>query len=105
MFQFTDVKTIVKLKPVIKNYIFEAVEAEKSGVKIVSKTVSDYPVPEEFKKALKKNAVLKKAFSSLTPGRQKAYLIYFGQAKQSKTRESRIEKSIPDILEGKGLYD
>lgn len=103
--RFTDTHQVSKHKPVIEAYIREAIEIEKSGKKILLKETADYPVPEEFRKILKGDAVIKKAFNSLTPGRQKGYLFYFSQAKQSNTRESRIEKCIPKILAGKGLND
>jgi uncharacterized protein YdeI (YjbR/CyaY-like superfamily) len=103
--RFTDIKQIKKEKSVIKAYIREAIEIEKSGKKIPLKKTSDYSVPEEFQKILEENSKVKKAFNSLTPGRQKSYLFYFSQAKQSKTRESRIEKYIPKILAEKGLND
>jgi len=103
--RFTSLQEITKLEPTIKAYIYEAIEVEKLGLKVVLKKMSEYEVPVEFKKQLDKNAKLKTAFKALTPGRQRAYLFYFSQAKQSKTRESRIEKSIPQILKGKGLND
>ena len=103
--RFTSLQEITKLAPAIKAYIYEAIEVEKLGLKVVLKKTSEYEVPEEFKMQLTKNAKLKTAFKALTPGRQRAYLFYFSQAKQSKTRESRIEKSIPNILKGKGLND
>jgi len=103
--RFTDTNQIRKNKSIIKAYIREAIEIEKSGKKIPLKKTSDYAVPEEFQKILEENSKVKKAFNSLTPGRQKGYLFYFSQAKQSKTRESRIEKYIPKILTGKGLND
>lgn len=103
--RFTDINQIKRQKSTIKTYIKEAIEIEKSGKKVVLKKTSDYPVPEEFKKALDENPDLKNAFNALTPGRQRAYLFYFSQAKQSKTRESRIEKSLPTILDGKGMDD
>jgi len=103
--RFTNIEQITELKPVIKDYIKEAIAVEKSGKKITMKTTADYPVPEEFQKALDKNKALNRAFYSLTPGRQKGYLFYLNQAKQSKTREARIEKCIPKILENKGLDD
>jgi len=103
--RFTDINQVRKNKSIIKAYIREAIEIEKSGMKIQLKKASDYPVPEEFQKILQENSTVKKAFNSLTPGRQKGYLFYFSQAKQSKTRESRIEKYIPKILAGKGLND
>ena len=103
--RFTDINQVRKNKSIIKAYTREAIEIEKSGKKIQLKKTSDYPVPEEFQKILEENSRVKKAFNSLTPGRQKGYLFYFSQAKQSKTRESRIEKYIPKILAGNGLND
>ena len=103
--RFTDVKEITKQKKILKAYIYEAIEVEKAGLKVKLKKTTDYEVPEEFEIQLKKKPALKKAFETLTPGRQRAYLFYFSQAKQSKTREARIEKYIPKILEGKGLDD
>jgi len=103
--RFTHVKEITTLRKVIKSYIFEAVEVEKAGLKVELKKTSDFEVPEEFKKRLDKSAALRKAFYALTPGRQRAYLFYFSQAKQSKTREARIEKYLEKILSGKGLDD
>lgn len=103
--RFTDVRDIVKKKSVLKAYIYEAIEVEEAGLKVPLKKVTEFAIAEEFQKKLNKNASLKKAFYALTPGRQRGYLLYFSQAKQSKTRESRIEKSIPQILDGKGLED
>ncbi len=103
--RFTDIDQIRKGKSIIEAYIREAIEIEKSGKKISIKKTSDYPVPEEFQKILQENPKINEAFNSLTPGRQNGYLFYFSQAKQSKTRESRIEKYIPKILAGKGLND
>ena len=103
--RFTNSKEIANLQAIIKSYVFEAIEVEKAGLKVALKKTGDYTVPEEFDQKLKKNAALKKAFAALTPGRQRAYLFYFAQPKQAKTRESRIEKYIPYILKGKGLND
>src|SRR5690606_2098855 len=103
--RFANVEQITKLKSVIVAYIQEASEIEKSGKKVEMKKANDYPVPEEFQKILDENETLNKAFYSLTPGRQKGYLFYFNQAKQSKTRVARIEKYIPKILNKKGLDD
>jgi uncharacterized protein YdeI (YjbR/CyaY-like superfamily) len=103
--RFTSVREIVKLKTTLKAYLKEAVEVEKAGLKVNFKDTSEFTVPEEFQKRLDKSATLKKAFRALTPGRQRAYLLYFSTPKQSKTRESRIEKSTPQILAGKGLDD
>jgi uncharacterized protein YdeI (YjbR/CyaY-like superfamily) len=103
--RFINVKEIVKMKPVLKTYIYEAIEVERAGLKVKLKKTSDFPIPEEFQHQLNKNAALKKAFHALTPGRQKGYLFYFSQPKQSRTREARIEKYVQHILEGKGLND
>ena len=103
--RFTKVQEIIDLKSIIKAYIFEAIEVEKAGLKVKMKKTSEFTMPNEFKKTLEDNPDLKSAFKALTPDRQRGYLLYFSQAKQSKTRESRIEKSIPKIFEGKGLND
>ena len=103
--RFTSVKEITKLAPTVKAYIYEAIEIEKAGLKVALKKTSEYAVPEEFQNKLNENADLKSAFKALTPGRQRAYLFYFTQPKQSKTRESRIEKYTKQILNGKGLDD
>jgi len=103
--RFTDLKEIVKMEKILKAYIYEAIEVEKAGLQVKLKKTSDFKMPEEFQKKLNKNAALKKAFDALTPGRQRAYIFYFSQPKQSKTREARIEKYMQQILEGKGLDD
>jgi len=103
--RFTSVQEIVKLEKTVKAYIYEAIEVEKAGLKVKLKKTSDFKVPEEFQKKLDKSSKLKTAFSALTPGRQRAYIFYFSQPKQSKTRESRVEKYLPQILDGKGLDD
>ena len=103
--RFTDLQEIIKLEPILKAYIKEAIEVEKAGLKIEYKKTEEYSIPEEFQKKLDEIPVLKKAFGALTPGRQRAYIFHFSQPKQSKTRESRIEKCIPQILDGKGLND
>ncbi len=103
--RFTDNNQIIKQERILKSYIKEATNIEKAGMKVKLKTIDEYAVPEEFKIVLNKNTALKKAFGQLTPGRQRAYLFYFAQAKQTKTRELRIEKCIPQILNGKGLND
>lgn len=103
--RFSNVREIVEKEAALKAYIYEAIEVEKAGLKVELKKTSEYAVPEEFHKKLDENPDLKAAFESLTPGRQRAYLFYFSQAKQSKTRESRVEKYIPKILDGKGLDD
>ena len=103
--RFTNVQEIVELEATIKAYIFEAIEVEKAGLKVELKKTEEYPVPEEFQTKLNEHLALKAAFEALTPGRQRAYLFHFAQPKQSKTRESRVEKCIPQILDGKGLND
>ena len=103
--RFTSVREIVKMKPILKAYIHEAIEVEKAGLKVPLKKTKEFDIPEEFQNKLNKNPALKKAFNVLTPGRQRAYLLYFSQPKQSKTREARVEKFIPQILNGKGLND
>jgi uncharacterized protein YdeI (YjbR/CyaY-like superfamily) len=103
--RFTNVQQIIKLAPALKSFIYQAIEVEKAGLKVALKKTTEYSIPEEFQKQLDKKAALKKAFAALTPGRQRGYLLHFSAAKQSKTRESRIEKCIPEILKGKGLND
>ncbi|WP_018342359.1 YdeI/OmpD-associated family protein [Cytophaga aurantiaca] len=103
--RFTSVQQITKLKAAIKSCIKEAIAVEKSGAKVELKKTSEYTMPDEFKAVLKDDAALKKAFNALTPGRQRGYLLHFSSAKQTKTREARIEKCIPDIMEGRGLND
>lgn len=103
--RFTNLDEIVELEPILKAYIFEAIEVEKAGLKVTLKTTADFAVPEEFQSKLDRIPALKTAFEALTPGRQRAYLFHFSQAKQSKTREARVEKYIPKILGGKGLDD
>lgn len=103
--RFTNVREIVEIEPILKAYIYEAIEVEKAGLKVDFKKTSEFNAPEEFQKKLDENPHLKTAFEALTPGRQRGYLLYFSQAKQSKTRVSRVEKCIPQILEGKGLND
>ncbi|WP_312750331.1 YdeI/OmpD-associated family protein [Epilithonimonas hominis] len=102
--RFENVQDILDKKSIIKDYIFEAVEIEERGEKVEIKKEAT-PIPEEFQIKLNENPELKSAFESLTPGRQRAYLFHFSAPKQSKTRESRIEKSIPNILEGKGMNE
>jgi uncharacterized protein YdeI (YjbR/CyaY-like superfamily) len=103
--RFTNTQEITKMKSILKAYIYQAIEVEKAGLKAKLKKVTEYNMPEEFKKKLDKNAALKSAFKALTPGRQRAYLLYFSAPKQSKTRETRVEKSLKPILNGKGLND
>lgn len=103
--RFTNTREITKLGKTLKAYIYEAIEVEKAGLKVVLKKTAEFPMPDEFAGKLGKSAALKKAFSALTPGRQRAYLLHFSQPKQTATRLSRIEKYIPHILKGKGLND
>ena len=103
--RFTNVRQIVKMEPILKAYIYEAIEVEKAGLKVNLKRTSEFKVPEEFQKKLDELPALKTAFDALTPGRQRAYISYFSQPKQSKTRESRVEKCMQQILNGKGLND
>lgn len=103
--RFTDMKTIQELESNIKAYIFEAIEIQKAGLKVAPKKTSDFPVPEELKLEFGKSADFKTAFESLTPGRQRAYLLHFAQPKQSETRTKRIEKYRDAIFNGKGMHD
>lgn len=103
--RFTNVREIAQVKSIIKAYIFEAIEVEKSGLKPKLKKTAEYSIPEEFQKKLDKTPALKTAFKALTPGRQRGWLLYFAAPKQSKTRVSRVEKSMKQILNGKGLND
>ena len=103
--RFTHVREIVKREPVLKAYIREAMEAEKAGLKVNYKKTTEFAMPGEFKNKLHEIPALKAAFKALTPGRQRAYLLYFSAPKQSKTREARVEKCMPQILKGKGLND
>lgn len=100
--RFTNMQEIIALEAVIKAYIFEAVEVEKAGLKVPMKKLSDYEIPEELTKAFQEDPKFEKAFKALTPGRQRGYLLYFSDAKQSKTRDRRIEKYKPTIFAGKG---
>lgn len=103
--RFTNIKEITKVKPLLKEYIYEAIDVEKEGLKVPMKKTKEFNMPGEFEKKLREDSELKKAFKALTPGRQRGYLLYFSQPKQAKTRESRIEKYRPQILDGKGLND
>jgi len=103
--RFTNLQEIVEMEAILKTYIYEAIEVERAGLQVELKKTSEFTMPEEFQKALDENPDLKTAFEALTPGRQRGYLLYFSQPKQSKTRESRIKKCIPQIFDGKGLND
>ena len=103
--RFTNVREIDKIEPILKAYIKEAIEVEKAGLKVDYKKTADFAIPEEFQNKLDEIPALKTAFGKLTPGRQRGYILYFSAPKQSKTRESRIEKCMQQILDGKGLND
>jgi uncharacterized protein YdeI (YjbR/CyaY-like superfamily) len=103
--RFTTTQEIDQLEASLKDYIYEAVEVEQAGLKVDFKTSAEFAVAEEFQTRLDADPALKAAFYALTPGRQRGYLLHFSAPKQSKTRESRIEKCTPNILDGKGLND
>ena len=103
--RFANVEEILKNKSTIKSYIKEAIQLDKAGLKVELKKTTEFKMPDEFQSALKEMLELKTAFEALTPGRQRGYLLYFSSAKQSKTRNERVEKYIPKILDGKGLDD
>ncbi|MBY0001978.1 YdeI/OmpD-associated family protein [Priestia aryabhattai] len=103
--RFTNVQEIVEKEAILKAYIYEAIEVEKAGLKVKAKKPEELIIPEELQHKFDEIPALKDAFTTLTPGRQRAYILYFSAAKQSKTRESRVEKCIPNILNGKGLND
>ena len=103
--RFTNSEEILKQKATLKAYIFEAIEVEKAGLKVELKKTTEFKMAEEFQKKLHEMPALKKAFEALTPGRQRGYMLHFSSPKQTQTRESRVEKAIPLILEGKGLND
>jgi uncharacterized protein YdeI (YjbR/CyaY-like superfamily) len=103
--RFTSVREIVGMETILKAYIYEAIKVEKAGLKVNFKKTTEFIIPEEFQNKLDKIPALKTAFDALTPGRQRAYILYFSAPKQSKTRESRIEKYMQQILNGKGLHE
>lgn len=103
--RFTNVREIVERETIVKEYIFEAIEVEKAGLKVEYKKISEFPIPEELQHKLAENPAFKTAFEALTPGRQRGYLLYFAAPKQAKTRVSRIENSMYQIFKGNGLHD
>jgi len=103
--RFTNVREIVKMKPILKAYIYEAIEVEKAGLKVNFKKTTEFIIPAEFQNKLHEIPALKTAFDALTPGRQRAYVLYFSAPKQSKTREARVGKCMQHILSRKGLND
>ena len=105
LIKFTNVQKILENEAILKAYIFEAIEIEKENLKVELKKISEYDIPEEFQVKLEENFALKTAFEALTPGRQRGYLLHFSASKHTYTREARIEKYIPKILEGKGFFD
>lgn len=105
LIRFTNVQEIEAMRLVLKAYTNEATTVEQAGLKVKFKEVTEFPLPQELQSVLDKDPTLKTAFNALTPGRQKGYLLYFSAAKQSKTRQLRIEKCLPLILKGKGLHD
>jgi uncharacterized protein YdeI (YjbR/CyaY-like superfamily) len=103
--RFTNVQEIIEMESILKVYINQAIEVEKAGLEVTFKKNTEFTVPEEFQNKLDEIPGLKTAFEALTPGRQRAYLLYFSDPKQSKTRTSRVEKYVQHILSGKGLND
>jgi len=103
--RFTNVQEIVEMETILKAYIYEAIEVEKTGLEVKMKEHKEFIIPEELQNKFDEIPALKTAFEALTPGRQRAYILYFSQPKQSKTRESRVEKCMQQILNGKGLND
>jgi len=103
--RFTSVREVVKMRLILKAYIYEAIEVEKAGLKVNFKKTTEFIIPEEFQDKLDEIPALKTAFDALTPGRQRAYVLYFSAPKQSKTREARVGKCMQQILSGKGLND
>ena len=103
--RFTTIREIVELEPILKAYIYEAIEVEKAGLEVSFKKHDEYTIPEELQHKFEEIPALKTAFEALTPGRQRAYMLHFSSPKQSKTRESRVEKCVEQILNGKGLDD
>jgi uncharacterized protein YdeI (YjbR/CyaY-like superfamily) len=105
MIKFTDIRQVLDMEPILKAYIQEAIEVEKAGLEVQFAGNGQLKIPEEFQKKLEEAPALKTAFEALTPGRQRGYALYFSEPKQSKTRESRVEKNLQRIFEGKGLND
>ncbi|WP_408015192.1 YdeI/OmpD-associated family protein [Rossellomorea arthrocnemi] len=103
--RFTSSQEIIEMKPILRDYIQEAIEVEKAGLEVELKKTEEYSIPEELQQKFDELPELKTAFEALTPGRQRAYILYISKAKQSKTRESRVEKYVQHILDGKGLND
>ena len=103
--RFTSIREIVEMETILKTYIYEAIEVERAGLEVNFKKTTEFIIPEEFQNKLNEIPALKTAFEALSSGRQRGYLLYFSAPRQAKTRESRIEKCMPQILNGKGLND
>jgi uncharacterized protein YdeI (YjbR/CyaY-like superfamily) len=103
--RFTSVRAVVEMEAILRAYILEAIEVERAGLKVSFKETTEFNTPEEFQSRLDEIPALKTAFGALTPGRQRAYLLYFSAPKQSKTRAARVERCMQQILDGKGLDD
>ena len=103
--RFTNIREIVEMETILKAYVYEAIEVERAGLEVNFKKNTEFSIPEEFQHKFDEIPALKTAFEALTPGRQRAYLLYFSEPKQTKTRVSRIKKCLPQILNGKGLND
>jgi uncharacterized protein YdeI (YjbR/CyaY-like superfamily) len=103
--RFTNLREIVEMETILKAYIHQAIEVEKAGLEVSYKKTTEFVIPEELQKKLNETSALKAAFDALTPGRQRGYILYFSAPKQSKTRESRVEKCLQQILDGRGLND
>jgi uncharacterized protein YdeI (YjbR/CyaY-like superfamily) len=103
--KFTSLREIAAVRSTLKDYLFEAIELEKSGKRVVLKKTSDYPIPQELQQRLDDNAALRSAFATLTPGRRKSYIFHISSAKQAKTRAARTEKCLPMILSGRGFNE
>lgn len=103
--RFSHVDQIVDMESVLRSYIKEAIKIEKSGLQVEMKSTEEFKMPDEFRTVLQSRPSVKKAFESLTPGRQRGYLLYFSSARQAKTRQARVEKYVPMIIKGKGLED
>ena len=103
--KFTSLGEIAAVRSTLKDYLYEAIELEKSGKRVVPKKASEYPIPEELERRLNANAALRSAFVTLTPGRKKSYIFHVSSAKQAKTRAARAEKCVPMILSGRGFNE
>ncbi len=103
--RFADLQQILDQQFVIQTYVREAMNLQVTGTKVVPKKTNEYAVPIEFQEILNQKPELKRAFETLTPGRQRGYLLYFSAAKRSQTKVERIQKMLPKIMNGQGLED